>query len=178
MEREDDGHFGTGAPAQKSPPFTPGAVLTEASLDGHHSFVLEWQENPPLDRFFFLSSRLGRQTRVRDGARSDSSETEVRTHHIPVRERVLKSFFLHSCSLCCSELVERRQKSEGTGSTSYKKCKFFCVAFAAKVYFLCVGSYALHSCVKEAGYGSDSWLPGSPVMNRCGVGRELWLFSF
>ncbi|CAB1457565.1 unnamed protein product [Pleuronectes platessa] len=52
--------------------------------------------------------------RARDGARSDSSETDVRTHHIPAGERVLKkSLVPHSCSFRCCELVELCQRAEG-----------------------------------------------------------------
>lgn len=103
-------------------PFAPGAVLTEPSgrwslicfeVAGKFLSIVCPHPPPPFS-----------ENRVRDGARSDSSETDVRTHHKPVKERVLKSFILHSCSRCCSELVERGDRGVPGPRGAFRKCKF------------------------------------------------------
>ncbi|KAG7525329.1 hypothetical protein JOB18_025709 [Solea senegalensis] len=94
-------------------PFPRGAVLTEApgTVISHLFSSGSW-DFLILDRFLALGRRNESE---RNGAHSDSSETDVRTHHIAVKERVLKqraSLFVH----VHSELVERRQRAEGAGS--------------------------------------------------------------
>lgn len=123
--------------------------------DGDQSFVLKWQGNPPLDRF--LPPRSPKQE-LRDGAHSDSSETDVRTHHIPVKERILKSFFLRSCSLCCSELVERRQRAGGPGVPlalgTFKICKFILLLVKLTFVSVCWSVLYSHALMLSVNLGS------------------------
>lgn len=105
---------------QKSLRLNNKARCWPSPQDGDRSFILKWQEGGKKKK------RLEGKEWAGDGARNDSSETDVRTHHIPTEERTLKTRASFLLSLLIPAALNLLSISrEWTLTKGREKCKFF-----------------------------------------------------